>query len=122
MSAIKNCCEDSVVVTPNLSVRLLNGVLYITYDGKVQTVPLTGLGSGSGDVLPPLISEVEITTDGQTYFSGVIPSDRQVIKIYVNGKPHFEGQSYVVTSNNITWTGSYPLQTTNTLMIETWPL
>lgn len=117
----ENCCEETQIA-PNLSVKLVGINLYVTYNGKTQIVPLVGLGSGSGSVVEPKPREVVITTDGQTYFSEIIDETETLLLIYVNGQPIFENKGYEIVNRNLTWTGTYPLETTDTLMIQTWQL
>lgn len=121
MNSDNTCCGEEAMI-PGLNVRLIGTTLYITYNGKTQQVPLNTLGGGGGTGEPPKTTEIEITSDNQTYFSNIIPIDDQLLYIYINGDVYFENKAYTVTDRNVTWTGEFNLEMTDTLILATWPL
>lgn len=113
-----NCCqENDKIAFPEFNVKYINNILYITYGDKTIQIPIvSGGGGNSGTDVDVII--VPIGTDLQVYFSNVIPVDREVLWVTVNGHPHY-AEDYEINVGSFTWKGEYSLETTDTLAIIT---
>lgn len=70
-------------------------------------------GGGSGSIVTPV--SISISSNGQTAFPNVVPADKTLVGIFINGQQQLLDTDYTVTNSgrNINWISTdFDLQTT----------
>lgn len=107
---MKKCCPDEVPVIAPTSLRAFieDGKLFLSVNGKTVVVPLGELSSSLA--LPTSIS-IPIVYDNQTVFPTVIPEDKSVTALYIDGIYQDPRYWSVTDKLNLNWISEEPLKT-----------